>query len=69
MWYAKNLRVDEIANRIEEKDFSKTAERLMKFKVVEHCRLHNIEFKNLEYIENKLHIPSKKMLAERAKNK
>lgn len=69
MWYAKNLRVDEIATRIEKKDFSKTAERLMKFKVVEHCRLHNIEFKDLQNIENKLHIPSKKMLAERAKNK
>lgn len=42
MWYAKNLRVDEMAKRIEEKDFSKTAERLMKFKVVEHCRLHHV---------------------------
>lgn len=69
MWYAKNLRVDEIAKRISEKDFSKTTERLMKFKIVEHCRLHNIEFKDLQNIENKLHIPSKKMLAERAKNK
>lgn len=69
MWYAKNLRVDEIANRISEKNFSKTAERLMKFKVAEHCRLHNIEFKDLQQIENKLHVPSNKMLAERAKNK
>lgn len=69
MWYAKNLRVDEIANRISEKDFSKTAESLMKFKVVEHCRLHNIDFKDLQQIENKLHIPSRKMLAERAKHK
>lgn len=69
MWYAKNVRVDEIANRISEKDFSKTAERLMKFKVVEHSRLHNIAFKDLKQIENKLHIPTKKMLAERAKNK
>ncbi len=69
MWYAKNMRVDEIAKRLSEQDFSKTAERLMKFKVVEHCRLHNIEFKDLQNIENKLHIPSKKMLAERAKNK
>ncbi|MHB1107050.1 MAG: TIR domain-containing protein [Lutibacter sp.] len=69
MWYAKNLRVDEIANKIEEKNFSKTAENLMKFKVVEHCRLHNIDFKDLQQIENKLNIPTKKMLVERAKNK
>ncbi|WP_374504521.1 TIR domain-containing protein [Flavobacterium sp.] len=69
MWYAKNLRVDEIANRISEKDFSKTAERIIKFKVVEHCRLHKIEYKDLQNIENKLHIPSKKMLIERVKDK
>ena len=69
MWYAKNLRVDEIADRISEDDFSKTAERLMKFKVVEHCSLHNIDFKNLQKVEHKLHLPTKKMLAERAKNK
>jgi hypothetical protein len=69
MWYAKSLKVDEIAERIAEDDFSKTAERLMKFKVVEHCRLHNLGFKALQKIENKLHLPTKKMLAERAKNK
>lgn len=69
MWYAKSLKVDEIAERIAEDDFSKTAERLLKFKVVEHCRLHNLDFKALQKIENKLHLPTKKMLAERAKNK
>lgn len=69
MWYAKSLKVDEIAERIAEDDFSKTAERLMKFKVVEHCRLHNLGFKALQKIETKLHLPTKKMLAERAKNK
>lgn len=69
MWYGKNLKIDEIADRVSEKDFSKTAERLMKYKIVEHCRLHNIEFKDLQKIETKLHIPTKQMLAERAKNK
>lgn len=69
MWYAKNLRFDEIVNRILEKYFSKTAERLIKFKVFEHCRLHKIEYKYLQNIENKLHIPSKKMLIERVKDK
>jgi len=69
MWYAKNLRIDELSNRSEQKDFSKTAERLLKFKVVEHCKLHNIDFKDLKKIENKLHISTNKMLAERANNK
>lgn len=69
MWYGKNLRLDEIDARLREDDFSKTAQNLIKFKIVEHCRLHNIEFKDLQKIEQKLHIPTTKLLAERAKNK
>ncbi len=69
MWYGKNLRLDEIDARLKDKDFSKTAQNLMKFKIVEHCRLHNMEFKDLQKIEQRLHIPTAKMLAERAKNK
>jgi hypothetical protein len=69
MWYGKNLRIDEIDARLRKKDFSKTAQNLMKVKIVEHCRLHNMEFKDLQKIEQRLHIPTTKMLAERAKNK
>lgn len=69
MWYGKNLRLDEIDARLKDKDFSKTAQNLMKFKIVEHCRLHNMEFKDLQKIEQRLHIPTARMLAERAKNK
>jgi hypothetical protein len=69
MWYGKNLRLDEIDARLKDKDFSKTAQNLMKFKIVEHCRLHNIEFKDIQKIEQRLHIPTARMLAERAKNK
>jgi energy-coupling factor transporter ATP-binding protein EcfA2 len=69
MWYDKNVRLNEISDRISNKDFSKTAEQLLKFKVVEHCRMHKIEFKKLKEIEDKLHLPATKMLAERAKNK
>lgn len=65
MWYAKNVRVDEIADRISQKDFSKTAERLLDFKVVEHCRYHNMEYKALQRIESKLHIPTDKIKIEK----
>lgn len=68
MWFAKNLRIDEIAERVELEDFSKTAEKLMKYKVVEHCRLHNVDFKNLKHIEQKLKLSTNKLLAQRAKN-
>lgn len=69
MWYGKNLRIDEIAMRIKEDNFSKTAENLIKYKVVEHCRLHNISFNDLHRIEEKLNLSTKKLLQERAKNK
>ncbi|HPX77065.1 MAG TPA: TIR domain-containing protein [Bacteroidales bacterium] len=68
MWYAKNVRIDEIVNRIKEKDFSLTAINLMKFKVVEHCWLHKIEHKKLLEIEQKLHISANKILVDKSKN-
>ena len=69
MWYDKNIRLNVMADRLAEKDFSKTAERILKFKVVEHCIMHKIEFKKLKEIEDKLHLSATKMLVERAKNK
>lgn len=69
MWYDKNVKLNEMSERISNKDFSRTAERLLKIKVVEHCRMHKIGFKKLKEIEDKLKIPATKMLAERAKNK
>lgn len=68
MWYNKNVKLDEIRNRIDNDDFSKTAEQLLKFKVVEHCRMHKIDFKKLKELEEKLNLPTAKMLAERSKN-
>ncbi|GHV14768.1 hypothetical protein AGMMS49938_11480 [Fibrobacterales bacterium] len=67
LWYAKNVRIDEIANRIKEKDFSLTAKQLMKLKVVEHCLLHKIDYKKMQEIESKLQIQSGKILAEKSK--
>jgi energy-coupling factor transporter ATP-binding protein EcfA2 len=69
LWYGKNLRLNEITNRIKEKDFSLTADRLIKLKVIEHCRLHNIPFKDLKKIEEKLHLRVTKLLADRTKSK
>lgn len=67
MWYAKNIRIDEIANRIKQKDFSLTAKRLMQFKIAEHCILHKIEFQKMKEIENKLQLSPSRILAERNK--
>nr|WP_314834867.1 toll/interleukin-1 receptor domain-containing protein [uncultured Flavobacterium sp.] len=69
MWYAKSLHLDEIQKRISEKNFSKTAEKVIKFKIVEHSRLHKIDFKKLKEIEDKLKMSTNKLLSDRAKNK
>ena len=59
MWYRKNLRIDEIKNRVDKVDFSKTAKKLIKHMVVDHCRFHQITYKDRQKIENKLGIASK----------
>ncbi len=69
MWYDKNVKLKDMSDRISEQDFSKTAEHLIKFKVVEHCRMHKIDFKKLKEIEDILNLPMSKMLEERAKHK
>ena len=63
MWYNKNLRIDEIAKRIKDKNFSKIAERVMKLMVVNHCYFHSVSYKDRQRIENKLGIPSRRFFA------
>jgi len=68
MWYAKNIKIDEIANRIKQKDFSLTAKKLMQYKIAEHCILHKIEPHKLKEIETKLELSSNRLLVEKSKN-
>ena len=67
MWYGKNLRINEIAERIEKNNFSKTAESLIKYKIVEHVRLHKMGYKELKKIEKELNLSSRKLLVENRK--
>ena len=69
MWYDKNVNLDKMADKISEKNFSKTAEHLLKIKLVEHCKMHKIEFKKLKEIERKLLLPATEMYVKREKNK
>ena len=62
MWYKKNIQVDEISKRIDEKGFSNTAKNIIKFMIVNHCSLHHIDFKEKQKIEHKFGIPSQKLL-------
>ncbi|MHA1401829.1 MAG: hypothetical protein ACTSQE_15880 [Candidatus Heimdallarchaeaceae archaeon] len=69
MWYLKNLRIDEIVKRIEQKDFSNLAERAIKFMVVNHCYLHPINYKDRQKIESKMGISRKKLPVGGHKNR
>ena len=60
MWCDKNLQIKEIAEKINEKDFSVIAVRIIKLMVVNHCALHPINYRDRQRIENKLRIPVKK---------
>jgi hypothetical protein len=62
MWYNKNVQVNELAKRINEKDFSKLAEWVMKLMVVDYCYLHPIYYTKRQTIQNKLGIPARKLL-------
>ncbi len=67
MWYNKNLQIDNIAKRIDDADFPETAKKIMKFMIVNHCSMHSIGFKEKQKIENKLKIPSQRLLIRQAK--
>lgn len=63
MWYNKNLRTDDIVRRIGEENFSQVAERVIKLAIVNHCALHQINYKDRQKIERELGIPTQKLLA------
>jgi hypothetical protein len=67
MWYSKNLQIDNIADRIDEDDFSETAKRIMKFMIVNHCSLHTIGYKEIQKIEHRIKIPSQKLIIASSK--
>ena len=56
MWFEKSLKVDEISKKIGNDGFSKTAMKVMKYKIVEHSRLHKIKPRDLSRIERSLNI-------------
>lgn len=67
MWYGKQVRVDEIKQVMSDKSFSRTAASVMNFQIVNHSRMHRINYKDLQKIETQLHIPANKLLVEHNK--
>lgn len=46
MWYKKNLQLNELAKWIKKNDFSLLAERSTQLMVVDHCYVHQIDFRD-----------------------
>lgn len=64
MWYNKNLQINDIVEKIEKDPFSETAKKTLRFMVVNHCAMHSVTFQDKQKIENKLGIPSNKLLTK-----
>lgn len=62
MWYCKNLQVDTIAKKVSEENFSKFAQKIMQWLIVDHCSMHKVGFKERQKIEDRFHIPSKRLI-------
>ncbi len=63
MEYNKNIPIKELKKRINEKDFSDIAKRIIKLMVVNHCSLHPIKYRDRQRIASQLNIPEKKLLS------
>lgn len=57
MWFDKSLSTRQINERLERGDFSQTAIKVLKYKVVEHSQLHKIGPKGMTKIKKSLDIP------------
>jgi predicted nucleotidyltransferase len=62
MWYNKSLQIDEIYDKIESDGFSKTAKRIMEYKIVNHCQTHSMGYKEHQQIQRRSKIPKQELL-------
>jgi len=62
MWYNKNLQVENIATKIRKDGFSDITKKIINLMIVNHCSMHQIDYKEKQKIEQKFGISSKKLL-------
>jgi hypothetical protein len=62
MYYDKNVQLNDLVQRINQRDFSEIAKRAIKVMVVNHCSSHKINYKDRDRIQSKLGIPTVKLL-------
>ncbi|MBS1519142.1 MAG: toll/interleukin-1 receptor domain-containing protein [Bacteroidetes bacterium] len=69
MWYNKNLQIDNISNKFENKNYSEVSKKIMRFIIVNYASMHQINYKEKQKIESKLGIPSRRLLVQNFKKK
>ncbi len=62
MWYNKNLQINNIVEVIDNDNFSETAKKILNHMIVNHCLVHDVNFRDKQKIGNKLNIPRQKLL-------
>jgi hypothetical protein len=62
MWYGKTIKVDKIIKEMKRKDFSLTANEILKYLIVYHCMFHNINSEDKNKLQSKFNISSKGLL-------
>jgi len=67
MWYAKNLQIDNIADRLQESNFAEISKKMMRAVIVNHSSMHLIDYKDKQKIEAKLGIPTQRLLVQNIK--
>jgi ribosomal protein L12E/L44/L45/RPP1/RPP2 len=69
MWYGKNIRVENILKDIKLNDISSTAREVLRYLIVYHCMLHDIDFNEKNIIQSNFGISSKALLRIESKNR
>ncbi len=65
MWYNKNLQLENISQKINDKDFSHTAKKVMELMIVNHCSMHKVDFREKQRISHTFNIQSEKLLKQK----
>lgn len=53
MWYNKSLQIDELANALNDSNYSKTATNILRHLVFNYCQTHSIGYKERQKVESK----------------
>ncbi|EHQ35547.1 toll/interleukin-1 receptor domain-containing protein [Methanoplanus limicola] len=59
--YNKELQINELSKKIDDKDFSEVARKITNFMIVEYCSLNPINYRDRQKIKTKLKIPDNKI--------